>query len=91
MDYLLGAAVILGNMDNMELDNVEQSKGDYWDFVQEAANFFKQRDKMEIPSALAYYGVLSPGQPCVAVSPRIDIYKSKLTHRPIAEIMFELQ
>ena len=25
------------------------------------------------------------------VSPRPDIYKSKLTHRPIAEFMFELQ
>ena len=33
------------NEDNMEVDNVEQSKGDYWDFVQEAEYFVKQRDK----------------------------------------------
>lgn len=33
------------NEDNMEVNNVEQYKGDYWDFVQEAEYFVKQRDK----------------------------------------------
>ena len=33
------------NEDNMEVDNVEQSKGDYWDFVQEAEYFVKRKDK----------------------------------------------
>lgn len=33
------------NEDNMEVNNVEQLKGDYWDFVQEAEYFVKQRDK----------------------------------------------
>ena len=33
------------NEDNMEVNNVVQDKGDYWDFVQEAEYFVKQRDK----------------------------------------------
>merc|ERR1712215_355130 len=50
------------NEDNMEVDNVEQSRGDYWDFVQEAEYFVKRRDKKLMEKLIrrmkGYYGTM---------------------------------